>query len=104
MAVKIRFAPSPTGFLHVGNARTAVICWLFARKENGHFLLRIDDTDQERSKDEYEQAIMDGLQWLGLDWDDKVNQKDRTDRYDAVIEKLKADGRLYPCYETPDEL
>ena len=104
MSVKIRFAPSPTGFLHVGNARTAVICWLFARKENGHFLLRIDDTDQERSKDEYEQAIMDGLQWLGLDWDDKVNQKDRTDRYDAVIEKLKADGRLYACYETPDEL
>jgi len=104
MSVKVRFAPSPTGFLHVGNARTAVITWLFCRKVNGHFLLRIDDTDTERSKAEYEQAIEDGLTWLGLNWDEKVNQKDRMDRYAEVIEKLKADGRLYACYETPEEL
>lgn len=104
MSVKVRFAPSPTGFLHVGNARTAVVTWLFARKMNGHFLLRIDDTDTERSKAEYEQAIEDGLTWLGLPWDQKVNQKDRMDKYAEVIEKLKADGRLYACYETPEEL
>ena len=104
MTVKARFAPSPTGFLHVGNARTAIITWLFTRANNGHFLLRIDDTDRERSKDEYEQAIEDGLTWLGLDWDEKANQKDRMTRYDEVIEKLKSDGRLYACYETPEEL
>lgn len=104
MSVKVRFAPSPTGFLHVGNARTAVITWLFAQKMNGHFLLRIDDTDRERSKEEYEQAIEDGLTWLGLSWDQKSNQKDRLDRYNEVIEKLKTDGRLYACFETPEEL
>lgn len=104
MSVKVRFAPSPTGFLHVGNARTAVITWLFCRKMSGHFLLRIDDTDTERSKAEYEQAIEDGLTWLGLNWDEKVNQKDRMNRYAEVIEKLKTDGRLYACYETPEEL
>lgn len=104
MSVKVRFAPSPTGFLHVGNARTAIICWLFTRRQNGHFLLRIDDTDTERSKIEYEEAIKDSLTWLGLDWDETVNQKDRLARYDEVISKLKEDGRLYPCYETPEEL
>jgi len=104
MSVRVRFAPSPTGYLHVGNARTAIVTWLFARKEGGHFLLRIDDTDAERSKDEYEQAIEDGLRWMGLTWDEKANQKDRMDRYAIVIEKLKADGRIYPCYETPEEL
>jgi len=104
MSVKVRFAPSPTGFLHIGNARTAIITWLFARANQGHFLLRIDDTDRERSKEEYEHAIMDGLTWLGLTWDEKANQKDRMDRYAEVIEKLKSDGRLYACYETPEEL
>lgn len=104
MSVKVRFAPSPTGYLHIGNARTAIITWLFARKHQGHFLLRIDDTDVERSKVEYEHAIMDGLTWLGLNWDEKANQKDRTARYEEVIEQLKADGRLYACYETPEEL
>ncbi|MEM9469385.1 MAG: glutamate--tRNA ligase [Pseudomonadota bacterium] len=104
MTVKVRFAPSPTGFLHVGNARTALITWLFCRQQKGHFLLRIDDTDRERSKEEYEQAIMDGLTWLGLDWDEKANQKERMSRYDEVIEQLKQDGRLYACYETPEEL
>ena len=104
MSVKVRFAPSPTGMLHVGNARTALITWLFARNQGGHFLLRIDDTDPERSKAEYELAIEDSLVWLGLDWDEKANQKNRLARYDEQIEKLKNDGRLYACYETPEEL
>lgn len=104
MSVKVRFAPSPTGMLHVGNARTALMTWLFARSQGGHFLLRIDDTDPERSKVEYELAIEDSLVWLGLNWDEKANQKDRLARYAEQIEKLKADGRLYPCYETPEEL
>lgn len=104
MSVKVRFAPSPTGFLHVGNARTAVITWLFCRQQNGHFLLRIDDTDRERSRDECEVAIEEGLTWLGLNWDQKENQKNRLARYDEVIEQLKNDGRLYACYETPEEL
>ena len=104
MSVKVRFAPSPTGMLHVGNARTALITWLFTRANNGHFLLRIDDTDQDRSKDEYEQAIEDGLTWMGVDWDEKTRQRDRMDVYEAKINALKADGRLYPCYETPEEL
>lgn len=104
MSVKVRFAPSPTGFLHIGNARTALVTWLFTRKMGGHFLLRIDDTDQERSKEEYEIAIEDGLVWLGMDWDEKTRQRDRVDRYNAVIEKLKESGRLYACYETPEEL
>ena len=104
MSVKVRFAPSPTGFLHIGNIRTAIITWLFARKNDGHFLLRIDDTDQERSKVEYETAIEESLTWLGLNWDEKANQKTRTARYDEQIEKLKSEGRLYACYETPEEL
>ena len=104
MTVKVRFAPSPTGFLHIGNARTALITWLFCKKHDGQLLLRIDDTDTERSKKEYEVAIEDGLKWLGIGWDQKENQNNRLERYDEVIEKLKADGRLYPCYETPEEL
>ncbi len=104
MSVKVRFAPSPTGMLHVGNARTALMTWLFARSQGGHFLLRIDDTDTERSKTEYEDAIMESLTWLGLDWDEKANQKDRTALYEKKIAQLKADGWLYPCYETPEEL
>lgn len=104
MTTKVRFAPSPTGLLHVGNARTALVTWLFTRSQNGHFLLRIDDTDQERSKDEYETAIEEGLTWLGMDWDSKARQRDRFDRYNEVIAKLKENGRLYACYETPEEL
>jgi glutamyl-tRNA synthetase len=104
MSVRVRFAPSPTGYLHVGNARTAIITWLFARNAGGHFLLRIDDTDTERSKAEYETAIEDALIWLGMDWDEKTNQKDRLKRYDEIIDKLKSAGRIYPCYETPEEL
>lgn len=104
MSVRVRFAPSPTGLLHVGNARTAIVTWLFARKNKGHLLLRIDDTDTERSKLEYEIAIEEGMTWMGLHWDEKTNQKLRNDRYDTVIEKLKKDGWLYACYETPEEL
>ncbi len=102
--VRVRFAPSPTGYLHVGNARTAIVTWLFCHANKGHFLLRIDDTDTERSTAEYEQAIKTGMMWMGLTWDDNFNQKDRNDRYNQVIEKLKADGRIYPCYETAEEL
>lgn len=104
MTVRVRFAPSPTGMLHVGNVRTALITWLFARKHGGHYLLRIDDTDLERSKKEYEDAIRESLTWLGLDWDEEAWQSKRLDRYNVVIEQLKKDGRLYDCYETPDEL
>ena len=104
MSVRVRFAPSPTGFLHVGNVRTAVITWLFARRNGGHFLLRIDDTDLERCKPEYEEDIQSSLMWLGLPWDEKTRQRDRMARYAEVIEKLKKDGRLYACYETPEEL
>ncbi|MCK5373863.1 MAG: glutamate--tRNA ligase [Alphaproteobacteria bacterium] len=102
--VKVRFAPSPTGMMHIGNARTALITWLFTRANNGRFLLRIDDTDQERSKQEYEIAIEEGLTWIGMDWDEKTRQKDRMDIYNEKIEWLKEQGRLYPCYETPEEL
>lgn len=104
MSVKVRFAPSPTGYLHIGNARTALVTWLFARNMGGHFLLRIDDTDQERSKEEYETAIEDGLMWLHMNWDEKTRQRDRFDRYNEVIEQLKDSGDLYACYETPEEL
>lgn len=104
MSVKVRFAPSPTGYLHIGNARAAIVTWLFARNQGGAFLLRIDDTDLERSKDEYIESIKADLTWLGLDWDQYEHQSKRMDRYDEIIEKLKADGRLYPCYETPTEL
>lgn len=104
MSVRVRFAPSPTGMLHVGNARTALITWLFGRSQGGRFLLRIDDTDAERSKVEYEKAIKDSLIWMGIEWDETTNQKDRWDRYDIQIKKLKENGRLYPCYETPEEL
>lgn len=104
MSVRVRFAPSPTGYIHAGNVRAAVVTWLFAKKNNGHFLLRIDDTDQERSKDEYEKDIEAGLTWLGLVWDEKARQRDRMNRYADVIEDLKSKGRLYPCYETQEEL
>lgn len=102
--VKARFAPSPTGYLHAGNVRTAIVTWLYARHHGGHFLLRIDDTDRERSKPEFEEDIESSLMWLGLTWDEKARQRDRDDRYREVIKKLQAGERLYPCYETADEL
>ncbi len=104
MTAKFRFAPSPTGYLHVGNARLALINWLFAKKAGGGMVLRLDDTDAERSTEEYAQGIQDDLQWLGLEWSELKKQSDRSAEYDKAFEKLKADGRLYPCYETGDEL
>ncbi len=104
MTVSLRFAPSPTGKLHVGSARTALIVWLFARKHKGNFMLRIDDTDQERSKEENVDDIMAGMKWMGLDWDSFARQRDRGAEYDRSIQKLKDNGRLYPCYETEEEL
>ncbi|MGF1648921.1 MAG: glutamate--tRNA ligase [Hyphomicrobiaceae bacterium] len=100
----VRFAPSPTGYLHIGNIRTAVLNWLFARAAGGRFILRFDDTDTERARQEYADAIVEDLTWLGLAWDDSVRQSDRTDRYNQVADALKAAGRLYPCFETPDDL
>jgi len=100
----VRFAPSPTGLLHVGNARTAVLNYLLARKSGGKFLLRIDDTDGERSKPEYEAGIIEDLGWLGLKYDLFARQSERADRHRAAAEKLKAAGRLYPCYESGLEL
>ena len=99
-----RFAPSPTGFLHIGNARTALINWLYARKYNGKFILRIDDTDITRSTEEYKNAIIRDLKWLGLEWDESFNQNSRLNNYLIAKEKLLRSGRLYPCYETPEEL
>jgi glutamyl-tRNA synthetase len=104
MTFKVRFAPSPTGMMHIGNARMALVNYLYAKKEGGTFLLRVDDTDQERSKPEYEQAIKDAMNWLGLNWDEEEHQSARMDRYEEVFEKLKADGLVYDCYETPEEL
>ena len=104
MTLKVRFAPSPTGLLHVGNARQALINWLFARAQGGRYLLRLDDTDSERSTPEFAAAIEEDLRWLGLDWDEKAVQSERLDRYSAAAECLKAAGRLYACYETPEEL
>lgn len=99
-----RFAPSPTGHLHVGNARMALINWLAAKHMGGSFILRLDDTDKERSKPEYADGIREDLAWLGMDWDREEKQSDRLAAYDAAFEQLKAAGRVYECYETPEEL
>lgn len=104
MNALVRFAPSPTGLLHVGNARTALLNHLFARQTGARFLLRIDDTDTERSKPEYETAIVADLAWLGISHDLFARQTARADSHRAACEKLKTDGLLYPCYETPLEL
>jgi len=104
MRVTVRFAPSPTGRLHAGNIRTALINDLFARKHGGDFILRLDDTDQERSTVEFARGIEMDLAWLGLEWTKLVHQSDRFPLYAAAVEKLKDAGRLYPAYETPEEL
>ncbi|MDF1792454.1 MAG: glutamate--tRNA ligase [Thalassobaculaceae bacterium] len=104
MTVLVRFAPSPTGLLHVGNTRQALINWLFARAEGGKFMLRSDDTDTERSTAEFAEKIERDLTWLGLTWDLFARQSDRLDRYDAAVARLKEIGRLYPCYESAEEL
>ena len=100
----LRFAPSPTGRLHLGNVRTAIVNWLYARKSGGRLLLRIDDTDQQRSTAAHAAAIETDLAWLGLDWDLFARQSDRFQRHDAAADRLRASGRLYPCFETPEEL
>ena len=102
--MKVRFAPSPTGLLHVGNARIALANHLLARREGGRFLLRIDDTDAERNQPELEQAIAQDLRWLGVTWDETFRQSDRLDRYAGAAERLKSSGRLYPCFESEEEL
>jgi glutamyl-tRNA synthetase len=104
MSVTVRFAPSPTGYLHVGNGRPALLNWLFARKLGGRFILRFDDTDTTRGTQEFADAIETDLKWLGLDWDESFRQSDRTALYAAAAEKLKASGRLYPCFESEAEL
>jgi glutamyl-tRNA synthetase len=104
MSVVTRFAPSPTGRLHVGNIRTALHNFLFARKHGGAFVLRIDDTDRERSTAEFDQAIRDDLDWMGLTPDRVVRQSERFDLYEREFQRLKEAGRVYACYETPEEL
>lgn len=100
----VRFAPSPTGYLHIGNARPALFNWLFARRHGGRFLLRYDDTDLARSKAEYAEAIAEDLGWLGIAPDLVIKQSERLAIYDAAAERLRGAGRLYACYETADEL
>ena len=103
--VRVRLAPSPTGTLHIGTARTAVFNWLYARKEGGSFLLRIEDTDKERSKPEFTRNILEGLQWLGIDWDeDPVIQSERVDQHQAAIQTLLDKGLAYRCYASEEEL
>jgi glutamyl-tRNA synthetase len=104
MSVITRFAPSPTGRLHVGNIRTALHNYLFARRNGGSFILRIDDTDRERSTADFDRAIRDDLDWLGLRPDLAVRQSERFDLYEREFQRLKDLGRVYPCYETPEEL
>lgn len=102
--IKVRFAPSPTGYMHIGNTRTALFNWLLAKKLGGKFMLRIDDTDKLRSKEEYELSLRESLKWLGLVWEEEARQSARFGRYNQVVEKLKAEGRIYACYETAEEL
>jgi glutamyl-tRNA synthetase len=104
MTVKTRFAPSPTGLLHVGNIRTALHNWMLAQKQGGTFVLRIDDTDAARSKPEYAEAIRTDLAWLGIDPAGEESQSQRLDLYEAAFQKLKSEGRIYPAYETAQEL
>lgn len=104
MTVTTRFAPSPTGYIHVGNLRTALFNHLIAKKAGGQFILRLDDTDPERSKKEYADAIMEDLEWLGLTWDRVERQSDRLDRYEEEAKRLRAAGRFYEAWETPTEL
>lgn len=105
MTVRTRFAPSPTGYLHIGGARTALFCWLYARRHAGEFVLRVEDTDRERSTEASVQAILDGMKWLGLDADEgPVFQTDRFDRYREVVASLLERGHAYHCYCSPEEL
>lgn len=101
----VRFAPSPTGYLHIGGARTALFNWLYARGRGGRFLLRIEDTDRERNNEAAVAAILDGVKWLGLDWDgDVVSQFSRADRHREVANELLKRGAAYYCYSSPAEI
>jgi glutamyl-tRNA synthetase len=103
--IRTRFAPSPTGYLHIGGARTALFSWAYARHYGGQFVLRIEDTDLERSTEASVEAILDGMQWLGLNWDEgPIRQTSRLDRYRDAVEILLRDGKAYPCYSTREEL
>ncbi len=102
--VRTRFAPSPTGFLHLGNARTAIFSYLFARHHGGKFILRVEDTDRERSRLEYEEEILKDLRWLGIEWDEFYRQSDRFEIYRSYVEKLLQEGHAYPCFCTQEEL
>ena len=102
--VRVRFAPSPTGWLHIGGARTALFNWLFARSQKGDFILRIEDTDKERSKPEFEEDIKTGLTWLGLNWDEFYRQSERIGEYRRYLEDLLQQGWLYWCFCTKEEL
>jgi glutamyl-tRNA synthetase len=104
MSVVVRFAPSPTGLLHLGNARTAVVNWLYARAHAGRLVLRIDDTDRERGEERFAVALREDLRWLGLTWEAEVRQSARDAVYAAALERLRRDGRVYPAYETAEEL
>ena len=102
MIARSRFAPSPTGLLHIGNARSAVLNWAYISKKGGEFILRIDDTDGARSKNAYESKIKKDLQWLGITWHKTFNQSDRLKIYDYRIQELKEKKRIYPCFESPE--
>ena len=104
MTPTVRFAPSPTGRIHIGNVRTAVLNYLFALKSGGQFILRLDDTDRERSTEAFAEGIRRDLRWLGFTWDREERQSARTKRYEETAGKLRKAGRLYPCFETEDEL
>src|ERR1043166_280989 len=105
MTNRLRFAPSPTGYLHVGGARTALFNWLYAKHYGGQFLLRIEDTDKARSTDESTRAIFEGLEWLGLRWDEEVVSRGATlERHRADVQKLVTSGKAYRCFCTPQEL
>ncbi len=105
MTVRTRFAPSPTGYLHIGGVRTALFSWAYARKHDGIFVLRIEDTDVERSTPENVQAILDGMDWLGLNYDEgPFYQMQRMERYKTVIQYMLDAGTAYHCYTSPDEL
>src|SRR5256884_9237370 len=102
--VRVRFAPSPTGYLHVGGARTALFNWLFARRHRGVMILRIEDTDAERNKPELVQGIIDGLKWLGVDWDEgPFYQSQRTELYRAAAKRCAASGKAFLCYCPADK-
>ena len=104
-SIRVRFAPSPTGLLHIGSAHTALFNWLFARRENGRFLLRIEDTDTARSRMEWVEAIFEVLQWMGIDWDEEVvYQSNRVNQHRARAKSLVEKGKAYRCYYLPEDL